>query len=75
MRWVTGVHPLSGGGVRLAAEIPGARFVPLVSGNHILMESEPAWKVFREELAEFLKRDAMADWSGELYRLGRDRQA
>ena len=27
----------------LAAEIPGARFVPLESRNHILLEHEPAW--------------------------------
>lgn len=38
----------------LAAEIPGARFVPLASANHILLAEEPAWKVFREELAQFL---------------------
>jgi DNA-binding winged helix-turn-helix (wHTH) protein/pimeloyl-ACP methyl ester carboxylesterase len=39
----------------LAAEIPGARFVPLTSGNHILIGEEPAWKIFREELEAFLK--------------------
>ena len=38
----------------LAAEIPGARFVPLSSANHILLAEEPAWKIFREELALFL---------------------
>ena len=38
----------------LAAEIPGARFVPLASANHVLLADEPAWKVFREELAAFL---------------------
>jgi pimeloyl-ACP methyl ester carboxylesterase/DNA-binding winged helix-turn-helix (wHTH) protein len=38
----------------LAAEIPGARFVPLPSANHLLLAEEPAWKVFREELASFL---------------------
>ena len=42
----------------LAAEIPGARFVPLASANHILLAEEPAWSVFREELASFLKGDA-----------------
>jgi DNA-binding winged helix-turn-helix (wHTH) protein/pimeloyl-ACP methyl ester carboxylesterase len=40
----------------LAAEIPGARFVPLASANHVLLEDEPAWKVFREELASFMLR-------------------
>jgi pimeloyl-ACP methyl ester carboxylesterase/DNA-binding winged helix-turn-helix (wHTH) protein len=41
----------------LAAEIPGARFVPLPTGNHILLAEEPAWKIFREELASFLRHD------------------
>src|SRR5207237_2539883 len=30
-------------GRELAAELPGARFVPLDSSNHILLEAEPAW--------------------------------
>jgi pimeloyl-ACP methyl ester carboxylesterase len=38
----------------LAAEIPGARFVPLNTGNHILLGEEPAWQVFLEELGAFL---------------------
>jgi len=38
----------------LAAEIPGARFVPLSTGNHILLAEEPAWRVFLEELGAFL---------------------
>ena len=38
----------------LAAEIPGARFVPLSTRNHILLAQEPAWRVFLEELAAFL---------------------
>ncbi|HEY6307785.1 MAG TPA: alpha/beta fold hydrolase [Candidatus Angelobacter sp.] len=38
----------------LAAEIPGARFVPLNTGNHILLAEEPAWRVFLEELGAFL---------------------
>ncbi len=38
----------------LAAEIPGARFVPLASANHLLLADEPAWDVFRRELASFL---------------------
>lgn len=41
----------------LAAEIPSARFVPLSSANHLLLAEEPAWKIFREELASFLKQD------------------
>ena len=42
-------------GRRLAALIPGARFVPLESKNHVLLESEPAWKVFVEEVRGFLE--------------------
>jgi pimeloyl-ACP methyl ester carboxylesterase len=38
----------------VATEIPGARFIPLSSANHILLAEEPAWKIFREELASFL---------------------
>src|SRR5205085_3753653 len=41
-------------GRRLAALIPGARFVPLHSDNHVLLESEPAWEVFLAELRGFL---------------------
>lgn len=39
----------------LAAEIPNARFVPLPSGNHIILENEPAWRIFLEEAAAFLE--------------------
>ena len=41
-------------GRRLAALIPGARFVALDSANHVLLEGEPAWPVFFEELNAFL---------------------
>ena len=34
----------------MASRIPGARFVPLESANHLLLESEPAWQRFTEEL-------------------------
>ena len=34
-----------GEGRLLAALIPGARFVPLESRNHILLEHEPAWRL------------------------------
>jgi len=57
----------------LAAEIPGARFVPLVSGNHVLMEAEPAWKVFREELVEFIKgKGGAGEEAGGVPRLGKE---
>ena len=38
----------------VAGLIPGARFVPLESRNHILMEDEPAWGRFVAELRAFL---------------------
>lgn len=40
----------------LAAEIPGARFVPLPTGNHLLLADEPAWQIFRDEVQAFLAR-------------------
>ncbi|MGE0350904.1 alpha/beta fold hydrolase [Hydrogenophaga sp.] len=41
-------------GLRLAALIPGARFVPLDSDNHVLLDTEPAWATFLSELRGFL---------------------
>jgi pimeloyl-ACP methyl ester carboxylesterase len=41
-------------GRRLAAGIPGARFVPLESQNHIMIEGEPALARFLEELQAFI---------------------
>jgi DNA-binding CsgD family transcriptional regulator len=38
----------------IAGRIPGARFVPLESNNHLLLETEPAWRRFVEELRAFL---------------------
>jgi serine/threonine protein kinase/pimeloyl-ACP methyl ester carboxylesterase/tetratricopeptide (TPR) repeat protein len=38
----------------LASLIPGARFVQLESKNHILMEGEPAWQRFLQEIRGFL---------------------
>ena len=43
-----------GQGAMLAAAIPGARFVPLDSANHVLLPDEPAWAEFHGELAAFL---------------------
>jgi class 3 adenylate cyclase/pimeloyl-ACP methyl ester carboxylesterase len=45
-------------GRRLAAGIPGARFVPLESRNHIMLEGEPALAVFLSELRAFIGRKA-----------------
>jgi DNA-binding NarL/FixJ family response regulator len=44
-------------GRTLAALIPGAKFVPLESNNHIVLEDEPAWQVFMSEMAAFLAED------------------
>jgi hypothetical protein len=41
-------------GRRLAAGIPGARFVPLPSSNHLILENEPAFPRFLQELRTFL---------------------
>ena len=41
-------------GRRLAAGIPGARFVPLPSRNHLILENEPAFPRFLQELRTFL---------------------
>jgi pimeloyl-ACP methyl ester carboxylesterase len=47
------VAPVDEGRI-LAAEIPNARFVPLSSGNHMLLGDEPAWQIFLDELTWFL---------------------
>jgi pimeloyl-ACP methyl ester carboxylesterase/DNA-binding CsgD family transcriptional regulator len=47
------VVPLEEGRL-LAAGIPGARFVELESRNHVLLEHEPAWQRFCDEVRDFL---------------------
>jgi pimeloyl-ACP methyl ester carboxylesterase/DNA-binding CsgD family transcriptional regulator len=42
----------------VASLIPGARFVPLESRNHLLLETESAWKEFVEAIDAFLPRVA-----------------
>ena len=41
-------------GRQVAAHIPGARFVPLQGNNHVLLEHEPAWPHFLQEVRTFL---------------------
>ena len=41
-------------GRELAARIPDARFVPLDSVNHLILEHEPAWPVFQQAVRAFL---------------------
>ena len=38
----------------LATAIPGAQFVPIDSGNHLLLESEPGWRRALEAIEAFL---------------------
>jgi serine/threonine protein kinase/pimeloyl-ACP methyl ester carboxylesterase len=38
----------------LAKLIPGARFVPIESRNHLILESEPGWPRFLQEVRSFL---------------------
>jgi pimeloyl-ACP methyl ester carboxylesterase len=38
----------------IATTIPGSRFVPLDSRNHLLLEGEPAWPRFLSTVREFL---------------------
>jgi pimeloyl-ACP methyl ester carboxylesterase len=40
---------------RMASLIPGARFVPLASRNHLLRADEPAWEQFLAEVEDFLR--------------------
>jgi pimeloyl-ACP methyl ester carboxylesterase len=48
-----GVHPIEQGR-RLAAGIPGARFLALDSLNHVVLAHEPAWHTFFEGLDRFV---------------------
>ena len=42
-------------GRRMAAGIAGSRFVALEGRNHLILEHEPAWARFREEVTHFLE--------------------
>jgi pimeloyl-ACP methyl ester carboxylesterase/DNA-binding CsgD family transcriptional regulator len=55
-------------GRHLASSIADARLVPLESNNHILLEHEPAWPVFLDEVRRFMAADgsATAEPIGEL---------
>jgi len=44
----------------LASGIPGAQFVELDSRNHVLLEHEPAWQRFQEEVLAFTQQDQPA---------------
>ena len=40
----------------IASAIPGARFVPIDSGNHLLLDDEPGWQHWIAEVRAFLPR-------------------
>lgn len=42
-------------GQRLARFLPGARFVALEGRSHVVLESEPIWQRYRDEIHNFLK--------------------
>lgn len=54
------VAPISESRV-LASEIAGAKFVELDSRNHVLLEHEPAWARFQEEVLDFTGQGRTAD--------------
>jgi len=54
------VVPVAEGRI-LAAEIPGAVYVPLASANHILLNDEPAWHVFLQTAGDFLGWESRKD--------------
>ena len=41
-------------GRQIAAAIPDARYVSLPGANHLMLEEEPAWAMFLDELGRFL---------------------
>ena len=51
-----GIVPFENGR-RMAAMIPDARFVALEGKNHLILEDEPAWPRFMEEVSAFLAQD------------------
>ncbi len=60
------VAPLSEG-VLLASEIPNAKFVQLESRNHILLEDEPAWARFKDEVLSFTDVAASGDAEDSIF--------
>jgi pimeloyl-ACP methyl ester carboxylesterase len=46
-------------GRELAAGIPNARFLPLESRNHLVLEQEKAWSRFLSAVSDFLRSDGV----------------
>ena len=57
-----GVAPIAEGHI-LAAGIPNSQFIELDSKNHILLENEPAWERFCDEVLRFM--DLKGETRGE----------
>jgi pimeloyl-ACP methyl ester carboxylesterase len=49
------VHPFEEGR-RIAAGIPGARFVALEGQNHLILKGDPSWERFLDEIRNFLRQ-------------------
>jgi DNA-binding NarL/FixJ family response regulator len=49
----------------LASGIKGARLVALESDNHILLEDEPAWPMFVDEVRRFMEPDRSLALGGD----------
>ena len=63
------VVPIAEGRI-LAAAIPGAQFVELDSKNHILLDAEPAWERFCNEVLAFMgMRDSVEGEDSVFYSL------
>jgi ATP/maltotriose-dependent transcriptional regulator MalT len=52
-------------GRRLASDIANARLVALESDNHIVLEDEPAWAIFVDEVSRFMEPDGQPSASSE----------
>jgi pimeloyl-ACP methyl ester carboxylesterase/DNA-binding CsgD family transcriptional regulator len=48
-------------GRRIAGLVPGARFLPLETRNHVLLEGEPAWDAFFDAVDAFLPQRPATD--------------
>jgi pimeloyl-ACP methyl ester carboxylesterase/DNA-binding CsgD family transcriptional regulator len=53
----------------VAMGIPGAQFVPIDSGNHLLLEHEPGWQRWRSAVQEFLHAGDAAAGAGAFAQL------
>ena len=47
----------------VAQSISNAEFVPLESSNHLLLEQQPAWRQFLDEVARFVRADRGAEFA------------